>query len=63
MDLKQLIKDSGYTIEQVAKKLNVSRQYLSRILNTSIEDLPIDRLQAILNILGYTMNIIVAKNI
>ena len=60
IDLKDLIKKENRTINSVAHDLNVSRQYLSTILNNH-KSISYIQLERIYNILGYDLSIIISK--
>lgn len=62
VDLKMLLKENNMSIIQLSKHLKLSREQTGAILNKPIEDISLGRLEAILALIGYSMNIIVKKN-
>lgn len=55
--LKQLIKANNTSIKDVAKEMKVSRQYLSRLLNSKTDDISLKQLKSVCKVLGYTVDI------
>lgn len=61
LDLKKLIKSSKYTQKQLAKRLSMSEQWLSKIVNKDIREVSIGHVEAICSALDYKVNIIVIQ--
>lgn len=61
ISLKELIKQSGMTQITLAKKLNLSRGYVSTIANTPWQSLSLDTITKVCGILGYEVNIVITK--
>lgn len=55
--LKELLKQANITQTALAKRLNVSRTYLSTIVNKDIDDISLTTLRSICTALGYTLSI------
>ena len=58
-DIKSLVK-MHYTQEQMAKKLNITRQYMQHLLNYP-EELTYERLERILQLCGYKLQLNIIK--
>lgn len=59
-DLKELIKQQ-FTQQDIAKRLKLSTRQLQNILDNQ-DNISINRLQEILNILGYKLELTITKN-
>lgn len=62
LDILRLLKDSKYTQKQLAKKMHISEQWLSTLINKDVNDLPLSRIEQICSALGYTLNISVISS-
>lgn len=61
LDLKQLIKQSKYTQKQLAKQMNMSEQWLSKLLSKDIKDISLGDINIICTACGYRLEIAVIQ--
>ena len=58
-DIKKKIRESGYTTQQIAEKLNISQQAVSQAINGNPS---LSRLEQIASAIGITVSELVADN-
>ena len=59
--LEAIIKQSGISKKKIAKSLNISPQWLSKLLSKDTEDLTVRQVKDILRVIGIDMSIVLEE--